>query len=153
MTVGASDPKRARAAPGEPDRVRASDTIRRCGRDGLLSSREVEERIEHVFRARTMAELDAVVAGAAPAPHVAADVLLTYGIRGPAPKPERPWWRGLVAWTVLVNLGWIALWLIFGGPAGWLVLAIAMSATVFLMRLVSRHRKLVGKRARRARHF
>ena len=50
MPMGAGDPRRARMLPTEADRVRAANTIRRHGDEGLLSRREVEERIEETFR-------------------------------------------------------------------------------------------------------
>jgi hypothetical protein len=128
------------------------ETIRRSGREGSLSSREVEERIEQVFRARTMSELDAVVAGVPLSPHVAADMVLTHGIPLPPTGPARPWWHGIVLWTAIANSAWIVIWLIWGGSVGWLILGMASSMAAFLFRLVRRHRKhVMGAPVRRSR--
>jgi len=152
--VGSGDPRRARTAPTEADRVRAVNTIRRHGDDGLLSRREVEERIEGTFRAKTLADLDAVVSGLASAPHIAAEMVLTHGLpTAPGPR-ERRWWHGIVLWTVLIDLLWIVIWIFTGGAAAWLVLAILSTLIAFTIRLVRRHRKqLAGQPTRRGRPY
>jgi len=152
MTVGAGDPRRARTSPTEADRVRAADTIRRHGEDGLLSRREVEERIEATFRATTLADLDAVVGGLPPAPHIAAEMVLSHGLPIAPPRKERPWWQGIVVWTLLVDVVWVVVWVVTGGAAVWLVVAVVLPMMTFTVRFVRRHRQqLTGHPARRGR--
>jgi hypothetical protein len=154
VTIGAGDSKRVRAAPSEAERVRATDTVRRCGREGLLSTREVDEHIEHVFRARTVAELDAAVAALPRTPHIAADIVLTHGVKSPtAPRPQRPWWQGIVIWSVSIELLWVVLWLVFGGSVGYLMLAVISTLTAFLIRAVRRYRTHVTGTKRRRRRL
>jgi len=122
------------------------------GDDGLLSRREVEERIEATFRAKTLAELDAVVGGLPTAPHIAAEVILTHGLPATPVRAGRPWWHGIVAWTVGVDIVWIVIWIVTGGAVAWLVLAILTTMLSFTVRFVRRHRQQVtGRPGRRGR--
>lgn len=112
----------------------------------------MEERIEQAFRATTMAALDAVVAGLPHSPQVAADVVLTHGLPLAAPKPQAPWWRGILLWALALDVLWVIIWLFTGGAFGWLVLAVATTMIAFTFRLSSRFRRqLTGQPARRRR--
>ena len=150
MEKGGTDPKRSRRPPTELDRARAVATIRRLGTDGQLSARETEDRIEATFRARTLGELDSVVAGLPYSPQAAAETLLSHGFRVAAPKAQGPWWKG----TLLSSLGlcvlWVIVWFVTGGGFGWLVLGIAFTFITFTFRLANGHRRVMsGKPARR----
>lgn len=152
------DAWRTRTPPDERDRSRACDTIHRYGADGLLSRREMEDRIEQVFRARSLADLDAVLAQLPHAPHVKADLATAHGLESiygrPRPK-ERPWWRGIVLWSSFVSFAWIVVWLAtgpthstFGIPnTTWLVLTLVGTWLVFSIRFVSRHRRVLNGQA------
>lgn len=144
MAVGPRDPKRARMAITDPERSRALSTIRRCGSEGLLSARETEERLEQAFRARTLGELDSVVAGLPYSAHIAAEMVLTHGIAVAATRPEAPWWKGILLWSLGVDLFWVIVWLITGGAFGWLALAIVTTTISFAFRFVARHRRHLG---------
>jgi len=127
-------------------------TLRRLATEGLLSRRELEERIEQAFRARTVAELDSVVSGLPYSPHVAADVVLAHGLTVAAPKPQAPWWRGILVWSLALDALWVIIWFITGGAVGWLVLAIACTTIAFTFRFSSRYRhQLTGTAPRRRR--
>jgi hypothetical protein len=153
VKVGTDEAGRRRA-PSEPDRARAIATIRACGTHGLLSNRQVDEQLEHAFRAKTVAELDAVLGALPRSPHVAAGVVMAHGLPIVAPAPPKPWWHGIVAWAVAVNVLWVVVWFITGGPVGWLVLAVASSGIAFTVRFASRHRRHVsGKAPRRRRRY
>jgi hypothetical protein len=117
----------------------------------MLSNREVEERIEQVFRARTSADLDAVLAGLPRAPHIAAEMVRSHGVLSPpAPATQRPWWHGIVIWSAGAEVFWIILWLIFGGSVGYLALAMVSTLTAFGIRLIVRYRRhITGKPRRR----
>jgi len=150
VTIGTGDLKRASAAPTELDRDRALATIRRCGMEGLLSTREVEERIEEAFRARTVAQLRSLLASLPYSPHVSAEVVLSHGLAPAASKSNAPWWRGILAWSLALDVLWVVIWLVTGGAVGWLVLAIATTMTAFTFRLSRRYRRqLTGKPPRR----
>ena len=152
MTVSAGGSRRANAPPSEHERARAVATIRRCGSEGLLSTREVEEQIELAFRAKSVAALDSVVSGLPYTPQIAADVVLTHGLQAEASKAQAPWWRGILVWSLSLDVLWVIIWFITGGAVGWLVLAIAATMIAFTFRLSSRYRRrLTAKPARRRR--
>lgn len=126
------------------------DTARRCGRDGYLSSRGVDEAIEKIFRAKTAADLDAVIAGLPKAPHIEAEMVRAHGVlSAPADKPERSWWRGIVLWSAGVEIFWVIVWFIFGGSVGYLALAMASTLSAFGIRLVIRYRRHITGRPSR----
>jgi hypothetical protein len=107
------------------------------------------------FRARTSADLDAVLAGLPRAPHIAADMVRTHGLQAPAAaRRQRPWWYWIVVWTTSVEVLWILVWAIFGGSVGYLALAMVSTLTAFLIRLIIRYRRhITGKPARRMRRL
>jgi len=145
VTLGTSDPRRAKIVPTELDRKLAADTIGRHHDEGRLSSREMEERIEQAFRARTLGELDAVVADLPRSAHIAADMVLTHGLPASAPARQRPWWHGVVLYTAVVDLALIGLFAATGGAAVWLVLAIIATTATFLLRLARSRRKALSR--------
>ncbi len=150
MAVGPRDPRRARIPVTEAERSRVLSSIRRCGSDGLLSARETEERLEQAFRARTLGELDAVVSALPYSAHIAAEVVLRHGIAVAATRADAPWWKGILLWSLGVDVFWVVVWLITGGAFGWLALAILTTTISFSFRFVARHRRHVGgKLARR----
>lgn len=154
MKVGTDETGRAHRTPSESDRVRAVATIRGCGAHGLLSSRRVDEQLERAFRAKTLAELDTVLAALPSSPQIAAGVVMAHGLPIVAPEPPKPWWYGILAWSLAVNVLWVVVWFITGGPVGWLVLAIASTMIAFTVRFASRHRRHVtGQAPRRRRLF
>jgi hypothetical protein len=148
------DAWRTRTPPEERDRSRACDTIRRYSADGLLTRRETEDRIEQVFRARSLADLDAVVAQLPHAPHIRAELASVHGLESIYGRPrqkERPWWRGIIIWSSFVSVVWIVVWLATGPTNStlgipnttWLVLTLVGTWLVFSLRLVSRHRRVL----------
>lgn len=146
--------KRAQGRPSEHDRSRAVSIVRRCGTDGLLSSREVDEAVEHIFRARTSGELDALLGRLPASPHIAADTVLHYGVVSPPSAPSAPWWRGMLLWSVGVNLVWVVVWLITGGAVAWLFGGVLLSLIGFTFRFTRGHRRQIrGTPTRRARMF
>jgi Domain of unknown function (DUF1707) len=157
------DAWRTRTPPDERDRSRACDTIHRYGADGLLTRRETEDRIEQVFRAKTLAALDAVIAQLPHAPHIKVDVVTTHGLESiyglPRPK-QRPWWHGIVMWSSFVSVVWIVVWLATGPTHStlgipntiWLVVTLLGTWLIFSIRFVSRHRRVLqGKSPTRRR--
>lgn len=153
MAVGPGDPRRARIGASDHERARALATVRRFGADGLLSGREVEDRIEQVFRAKTLSELDSVVSSLPRSPHIAAEMMLAHGFGFASGKPEAPWWRGILVWSLGLDVLWVIVWLVTGGAFGWLALAIVSTTIAFTVRFVSRHRRHFGAKqpARRRR--
>ncbi len=128
--------------------------LRRYGADGLLSRQEVDEGIEQVFRAKTLADLDALVARLPHAPHIRAEMVRTHGVESTyvrRPAKNRPWWRGTVIWSASASALWIIVWLVtgptqdtFGIPnITWLVLTLISTWVVFSIRLVSQHRRVL----------
>jgi hypothetical protein len=113
----------------------------------------VDEQLELAFRAKTVAELDAVLTGLPSSPHVAAGVVMAHGLPIVASAPPKPWWHGMAAWSLAVNVLWVVVWFITGGPVGWLALAIVSSTIAFTVRFASRHRRHVTGRAPRRRRF
>jgi hypothetical protein len=107
------------------------------------------------FRARTTADLDAVLAALPRAPHIAAEMVRTHGLPiPPAARPQRPWWYWIVVWTTSVEVFWIVIWFIFGGSVGYLALAMISTLTAFLVRVVIRYRRhITGQPKRRMRRI
>jgi hypothetical protein len=140
--------------PTDADRTRSCATVHRYGADGLLSHREVEEAIEQVFRARSLADLDALIARLPPAPHIRAEITVAHGPDVTPPRrarPDRPWWRGIVMWSSAVSVFWVVVWLATG-PGGkslgipntlWLLLSLIGTWAMFAARLLSRHRRVL----------
>lgn len=153
MSVGSGDPRRARAAASEHDRARLIALVRRYGTDGLLSTREVEDAIEQTFRARTLGELDGVAAALPRSPHIAADIVLSHGLTAAQVLPRSgPWWRGMLAWSLGLDVLWVLIWLVTGGAVGWLVLGIVLTMSAFTVRFMTGYRRHVtGKPPRRRR--
>jgi Domain of unknown function (DUF1707) len=144
--VAKDDSKRARTAPTQHDRARVVTAIRRTAEDGMLSSREVDERIEQTYRATTLAGLDGVLAGLPNSPHARAEAVLAHGIAAPGnrrARKDRPFWFGSAALAVLGSLFWVVVWFFTGGPFIWVVGAILCSVAAFTYRLAVRHRRTV----------
>lgn len=153
VRLSPGDRRNGRAGVTEHDRARAIAAVRRCGADGLLSTREVEDRIEQMFRARKRADLDAALSGLPHSLHVAAEMFLTHGFTAHAAKPEAPWWRGILLWSLAVDVFWVIVWLFTGGGAGWLVVGIVSTTIAFTFRLVARHRRHLGGPSSRRRRL
>lgn len=144
MSIG--DPKRARTPPSQHDRARAVTAVRHTAASGLISRRELEERLEQVYRATSLAAIDNVLAGLPHDPLTGAEVVLAHGV--PAPKrtrrepKDRPFWFHSLVWAVLASAFWIVVWFFTGGAFVWVVGAILCSAAAFTYRLAVRHRRV-----------
>jgi len=119
--------------------------------DGSLSTRERDERIERIFRARSAGELEAVVADLPGASVLSLDAALA-GENWQKPVRENAWLRRLVIYTLVVNAIGVALWAFTGGGLVWLVLLFMMSGAVFAFRVARRGKGLpLGHSGRRRR--
>ncbi len=140
-----NDPRRARTPISETDRSMASEMVKRHYAEGLLSSREADEKLEQVFRARTRTELDLVLSGLSRPAHVVADMVSVHGIAPTySPKKARPFWQV----PALIALGgivlWLLVWIVTGGSVVWLVLTVLMTLAAFAFRLGRSYRRELG---------
>ena len=135
MVGGRGDAAR-RGSPSQARRLRVVQFVRGQAADGRLSSRELEERIERIFRAQSVSELEAVVADLPGASVLSLDA----AIAGEWQKPDRKnaWFRRLVIYTVIVDALGVVLWAFTGGGLVWLVLLFMLSAAVFAFRVTRR---------------
>jgi hypothetical protein len=88
---------------GDADRERVADRLRRAAGEGRLSPEELEERLEAAFAARTVAELEPLVADLPPAPR---------------PRPERRDRGELRAWAA-TSILLVAIWALTGAGYFW----------------------------------
>ena len=118
--------------------MRVVQFVQRQANDGHLSTRQLEERIEQIFRARSVQELDAVVADL-PGSSV---IALESALAGEAakPTPENAWFLRLVISTIVIDAAGVALWAATGGGLIWLVLLFMLSAAAFAFRVTRRGR-------------
>ena len=123
--------------------------VRQQAADGRLSSAELEERIEQIFRAESVMALEAVVADLPGASVLSIDA----AIAGEWQKPVRggSWLRRLVIYTVIVDALGVLLWAFTGGGLVWLVLLFMCSAAVFAFRVTRRGKGIIGRGAGRGR--
>jgi len=123
--------------------------VRKQAGDGRLSSRELEERIERIFRAKSVQDLEAVVADLPGASVLSIDS----AIAGESLKPRRQgsWLRRLVIYTVVVDALGVIVWAFTGGGVIWLLLLFMFSAVVFTFRVTRRGKRMFGGPTRRDR--
>ena len=106
--------------------------------------------MERIFRAKTAADLDAVISGLPRSPHIEAEMVRAHGVLSePAAKAERPWWRGILLWSAGVEIFWVILWFIFGGSVGYLALAMVSTLSAFGIRVIIRYRRHITGRPSR----
>lgn len=125
--------------------------LRAHAAEGRLSGRELEDRVELAFRAGTIDDLNALLAGLDGSSRLAAGVVLAEGI--PAAPPRRRkrsfverqlWYTG--AWLVL----WVVVWAFTGAGLEWLLLILLSSAGGLTFRLArGERRRLSASRPRR----
>ncbi len=115
--------------------------------DGRLGDAELEERIEQIFRARSITDLEAVVAGLPGASVLSLDAALAGEFQQPARGVS--WLRRLVLYTVVVDALGVVVWAFTGGGVVWLVVLFMGSAAVFAFRVTRRGKGLIGGRSRR----
>src|SRR5208283_2895365 len=88
--------------PTDARRMRFVRFVHKQASDGSLSTRERDERIERIFRARSAGELEAVVADLPGASVLSLDAALA-GENWQKPVRENAWLRRLVIYTLVVN--------------------------------------------------
>lgn len=148
MVASRGDPQRG--APTEARRMRVVQFVRKQAADGRLSSAELDERIERIFRAATIPELEAVVADLPGASVLRIDAAIA-GEWQPKPARGGSWFRRLVIYTVIVDAFGVLLWAFTGGGLVWLVLLFMCSAAVFAFRVARRGKGIIGGNSRRRR--
>ena len=117
--------------------------VRKQAAEGRLSSAELEERIEQIFRAATVPALEAVVADFQAHRSSRIDAAIA-GEWQPKPVRGGSWLRRLVIYTVIVDAFGVLLWAFTGGGLVWLVLLFMCSAAVFAFRVTRRGKGIIG---------
>jgi len=111
--------------------------VQRQASVGHLSSGERDDRIERIFRARSIPELEAAVADLPGASVLSVDAAIAGEIRHKADRQEN-WFRRLVIYTVIVDAIGVVLWAVTGGGLIWILLLFMLSAVVFVYRVARR---------------
>ncbi len=142
------DQRRRTTKPIDADRSRAVHFLKEMAAEGKLSSRELDEKIELAWRARSLAELDAVTSGFSGTAHARSEVALAHELKAASvPRRQRSylektlWYTG--GWLVL----WIVVWAVTGAGTVWLWLILVTSAVGLALRLARGER---GRRRQRA---
>ncbi len=98
--------------------------------------------MEEVFRAKTLAELDAVLSSTAPSARVQADFILAHGLEAPTSrKKQRSFLERQLWYSGILLVLWIAVWLATGMGFEWFILILLTGATGFAWRLARGDRK------------
>jgi len=121
---------------GPTDRTRTIAFLDAAAASGRIGSTEKEDRLELVFRARLVGELDAAVAGLPGAAELQLEV------RGLTKFERRAagwgWQRRLVAWTIGSVLFWTLVWAVTGGSPLWLGATMLLTLLAFTFRFARR---------------
>lgn len=128
-------------APTEARRLRFVNFVRDQAASGHLSSADLDDRVEQIFRARSIPELDAVVADLPGASVLTLDAALA-GEWQPA-APGNSWFKHLVIYTAVIDAFGVVVWALTGGGAIWLVLLLMCSAAVFAFRVMRRGKGII----------
>ena len=139
-TVGLRSPHAARqlAPIGPTDRTKTIAFIDRAAAAGALSRAEREDRLELVFRARIVGELDAAVAGLPGAAELQLDVRGLAGSRHGLAAWSRQ--KRLVFWSLGSLLFWTVVWFVSGGSFLWLLASWLFTLLAFTVRFARRER-------------
>jgi uncharacterized membrane protein len=142
-----SEAERLLAPVAPADRMQTVAFLNEAHAAGNLSPADREDRLERVFRAEVVGELDAVVSdlpGAA---------VLRLQVRGVSRKERRAaswtWQKRLLAWTAGSILLWTMVWFATGGSFLWLAASWLLSLLAFTFRFARRGKKGLGRKARR----
>jgi hypothetical protein len=136
------DPKRARTEPTEVDRARVVGLLRSQAGEGRLSSRGLDDAMEEVFRAKSLAELDAVLSSTGPSARVQADFILAHGLEAPTSrKKKRSFLERQLWYSGILLVLWIIVWLATGMGFEWFILILLTGATGFAFRVARGDRK------------
>ena len=149
MGLRSADTARQLARIGPTDRTRTVALIDRAGAAGALSYAEREDRLELVFRARIVGELDAAVSGL---PGAAELQLHVRGLgRSDRGLASWSWHRRLLLWSLGSVVFWTIVWFVSGGSFLWLLASWLLSLLAFTFRFARRGRRGGSSRTARRR--
>lgn len=145
MGIVPGDPRRRQTKPTDVDRSRAAQLLRIHAEEGRLSSRELDEAIERVYRAATLADLDQLVGGMEGTGRIKAEVVMSQGLETSRPA-RRP--RSFLERQLIYSGAWLALWVIIWAVTGfgdiWFALIALCSLSGFAFRLARGDRGRAG---------
>ncbi len=121
--------------PNDYDRSRVARILRANADEQRLSTRELEERLEHAYRAKTLSELDAVIADLDGTKRLDAGVVMAMGLPVSPARKRASFLQRQIMLTGAFLLFWIVLWAVTGAGTEWLVLIVVSSATGLTFRL------------------
>lgn len=129
----------------ELERARAVNILRAAADEGKISARELDERLEIVYRSSSKDEVDGLLSDLGTVRPMSADAILALALAPPAPKGDREWRRGQLAIGAVWLIFWVVVWALTGGGLIWLVLLVGASAAGLALRLARGPARRTGR--------
>ena len=140
----------SRGGVTDAGRMRFVQFVRKQAAEGKLSSTEVDDRVEQIFRARSVIELELAISDLPGARAISLDAAIAGDWQSKTAR-SGSWLRRLVIYTLVADVLGVILWATTGGGLVWLVLLFMCSLVVLVFRVSRRGQSIVGFRSRRRR--